>query len=175
MKLARLGDVSIPALGLGCLSMHPFYSDPPPRDEAIKVIHHAYELGIRLLDTSDLYADGENELLVGEAVSGRRHDFFISTKFGSFTGADGKIHLNAQPDYVARACEASLRRLRTDVIDLYYLHRLDPMVPIEETIGAMSKLVQAGKVRFIGLSEVSAQTLRRAQSVHPIAALQTEY
>lgn len=175
MKTTQFMNERLPAVALGCLSMHPFYAEPPSEAESIAVIHLARELGVTMLDTSDVYADGENESLIGRAIKGVRDRYFLASKFGSFTNAQGKIVLNGRPEYVRQACEASLRRLGTEVLDLYYLHRVDPAVPIEDTVGAMGDLVAAGKVRYLGLSEVSTSTLRRAHGVHPIAALQTEY
>jgi aryl-alcohol dehydrogenase-like predicted oxidoreductase len=144
--------------------------------ESIATIHRALELGVNFLDTADMYGCGENERLVGKAIAGRREGVILATKFGNVRDAQGKfLGINGRPEYVRQCCEESLRRLRVDVIDLYYQHRVDPQVPIEETIGAMSELVRAGKVRHLGMSEAAPATLRRAAKVHPIAALQTEY
>ena len=177
MKQRQLGQsgLSVSALGLGCMGMSEFYG---ARDEAeaIATIHRALELGVTLLDTADMYGRGHNEELVGRAIRGRRGQVLVATKFGIVRSADPlERGVSGKPDYVRRACEASLRRLGVEVIDLYYQHRIDPNTPIEETVGAMAELVRAGKVRYIGLSEAAPQTLRRACAVHPIAALQTEY
>lgn len=144
-------------------------------DAAVVVIHRALELGVTLLDTADMYGWGHNEQLVGRAVRDRRDRVVVATKFGNVRREDGSIGVDGRPEHVRSACESSLRRLGTDVIDLYYQHRVDPKVPIEETVGAMSRLVEAGKVRFLGLSEAGVDTIRRAHRVHPMAALQTEY
>ncbi|HEY3939995.1 MAG TPA: aldo/keto reductase [Bryobacteraceae bacterium] len=176
-KLGRSGP-SVAALGLGCMSMGiaDIYTSSTRDDEAaIRVIHRALDLGITLLDTADIY--GVSELQVGKALKGRRAGVVLATKFGfdSTYRAGVERVVNGRPDYVRRACDASLGRLGVDYIDLYYLHRADPKVPIEETVGAMAELVKAGKVRHLGLSEVSPATVRRAHAVHPIAAVQTEY
>jgi aryl-alcohol dehydrogenase-like predicted oxidoreductase len=173
-KLARHG-LEVSALGLGCMGMSEFYG---PRDEAesIATIHRALDLGINFLDTADIYGPFTNEELVGKAIRGRRGEVVLATKFGIVRGDDPNSRsINGRPEYVRASCEGSLRRLGVDVIDLYYQHRVDPQVPIEETVGAMADLVREGKVRYLGLSEVSAATIRRAHAVHPIAALQTEY
>lgn len=163
----------VSAIGLGCMTMSDVYG---PGDErgAIATIHRAIDLGVFFFDTADTYADGANERLVGRAVADRRQQVCLATKFG-FAFPGGRGRLNGRPDYVKTACEASLRRLGVDYIDLYYLHRVDPDVPIEETVGAMADLVAAGTVRHLGLSEVNAEALRRANQVHPITALQTEW
>jgi aryl-alcohol dehydrogenase-like predicted oxidoreductase len=169
-----LGRLEVSAIGLGCMSMTPIYGEPS-EPEAIATIHRAVELGIDLVDTSDAYADGANEALVGRAIKGRRDKVVLATKFGNIRYPDGRRDVNGRPEYVPEACEASLRRLGVETIDLYYVHRIDASVPIEETVGALAKLVEQGKVRHIGLSEAAPATLRRAHATHPIAALQTEY
>lgn len=176
MKIKQLGnsDLQVSAVGLGCMVMPGFYA-PGEEAESIATIHRAAEIGINFLDTSDAYGMGKNEELLGRALTGRRSDYVIATKFGNIRLPDGKIGANGRPEYVVRACEASLRRLRIEVIDLYYQHRVDPMVPIEDTVGAMSQLVEQGKVRYLGLSEAAPDTVNRAHAVHPITALQTEY
>ncbi len=177
MKTRRLGKGGpvVSAMGLGCMGMSEFYG---PRDEAesVATIHRALDLGIRLLDTADVYGPHTNEELVGRAIRGRRQEVFLATKFGILRSADPTYRgVCGRPEYVRSACEASLKRLGVDVIDLYYQHRVDPEVPIEETVGAMSRLVQEGKVRVLGLSEAGPDTIRRAAAVHPITALQSEY
>lgn len=163
------------ALGLGCMGMSEFYG-PADEAEAIATIHRALDLGITMLDTADVYGPHTNEVLVGKAISDRRDAVIVATKFGIVrTGDPAYRGLNGRPEYVRASCDASLQRLGIDTIDLYYQHRVDPATPIEETVGAMAELVAAGKVRYLGLSEASPATLRRAAAVHPIAALQSEY
>lgn len=173
-KLGNLG-LEVSALGLGCMGMSDFYSGRDD-NESIKTIHRSLDLGVTLLDTADMYGVGKNEELVGRAIKGRRDQVIIATKFGNVRAEDGTfLGVNGRPEYVKQACEASLRRLGVDYIDLYYQHRVDPNTPIEETIGAMADLVREGKVRYIGMSEAAPETIRRAHAVHPITALQTEY
>lgn len=177
MQHRQLGRqaLRVSALGLGCMGMSEFYGSTD--DElSIRTIHRALDLGIDFLDTADMYGMGHNEELVGRAIRDRRDKVVLATKFGNVRGPDGSFQgVNGSPKYVREACEASLKRLGVDTIDLYYQHRVDPDTPIEDTIGAMADLVKAGKVRFLGLSEAAPQTIRRAHAVHPISALQTEY
>ena len=175
----RLGahGLEVASLGLGCMGMSEFYQPGDMNDdESIRVIHHYLDTGGNFLDTADMYGSGRNEELVGRAIAGRRHSVVLATKFGNVRGPNGEfLGVRGDAPYVRSCCEASLRRLRVDTIDLYYQHRVDPNVPIEETVGAMAELVHAGKVRYLGLSEAAPGTIRRAVHVHPIAALQTEY
>jgi aryl-alcohol dehydrogenase-like predicted oxidoreductase len=172
--LGRTKPLAVPAIGLGCMGMTPIYGTPDPAS-AVATIQRAADLGAGFLDTSDAYANGANEELVGRAIKGIRNKIVLATKFGNVRMPDGSPGANGKPEYVVEACEKSLKRLGVDVIDLYYQHRVDPTVPIEDTIGAMSKLVSQGKVRYLGMSEAAAATIRRAHKVHPITALQTEY
>src|SRR2546428_1691528 len=176
MEMRTLGKsgIKVSAVGLGLMSMSGIYGNAND-EESIRVIHYALDKGVNFLDSADMYGWGHNEELLGKALRGRREGVIVATKFGQTKGADGKQDVDGSPAYVLRACEASLKRLGIDVIDVYYQHRVDPKVPIEETIGAMKRLVEAGKVRAIGLSEARPETIRRAHKIHPIAAVQNEY
>jgi aryl-alcohol dehydrogenase-like predicted oxidoreductase len=178
-RTRRLGAAgpAVSEIGLGCMGMSEFYQPGEMKDdESIRVIHRFLDLGGDFLDTADMYGSGRNEVLVGRAIAGRREQVILATKFGNVRGPQGEfLGVRGDPGYVRECCEASLRRLKIEVIDLYYQHRVDPKVPIEDTVGAMAELVRAGKVRHLGLSEAAPATIRRAAKVHPIAALQTEY
>jgi aryl-alcohol dehydrogenase-like predicted oxidoreductase len=177
VQYRRLGKSSlvVSGLGLGCMGMSEFYG-ATDEVESVATIHHAINRGITFLDTADMYGSGRNEELVGRAIEKRRNEVVVATKFGNVRGADGSfLGVNGRPEYVQQACDASLRRLRIATIDLYYQHRVDSDVPIEDTVGAMARLVEQGKVRYLGLSEAGIGTIRRAHATHPIAALQTEY
>ncbi len=176
MNYRKLGNstLTVSAIGLGCMSMSGIYGKGDDA-ESIAVIHRALDLGVNFLDSSDMYGWGHNEELLGQAIKGRRDKVVLATKFGNMRKPDGTMGVNGKPEHVLQACDASLKRLGVDVIDLYYQHRVDPSVPIEDTVGAMAKLVQQGKVRFLGLSEAAPATVRRAHAVRPITALQTEF
>lgn len=174
MKQTTLGELTVSVLGLGCMGMSQAYGRAD-RAESARTLHRALDIGVTFLDTANAYGNGRNETLLGEVLPGRRDEYVLATKFGIVRHPDGSRGVDGHPDRVAKYCDESLQRLRTDVIDLYYLHRRDPEVPIEDTVGAMAELVRAGKVRHLGLSEISASTLRRAHAVHPITALQSEY
>ena len=176
MERRTLGrsSLAVSAIGLGCMSMSNVYGKGDEA-ECVAVVHRALDLGVNFLDSSDMYGWGQNEELLGKALKGRRDHAVLATKFGNLRKPDGTAGVNGRPEYVPQACDASLKRLGVDTIDLYFQHRVDPSVPIEETVGAMSRLVQAGKVRFLGLSEAAPATVRRAHAVHPITALQSEF
>ncbi|MBL4827736.1 MAG: aldo/keto reductase [Spongiibacteraceae bacterium] len=174
MPSRKLGPFSVSAIGLGCMSMSHGYGKPD-KQKATKTLNKALDLGYNFLDTAALYGFGHNESLIGEVLASRRNEYVLASECGLIRGDDGKRSLNGRPDVIKKTCEDSLRRLKTDVIDLYYLHRVDPNVPVEDSVGALSDLVAQGKIKTIGLSEVNVTTLRRAHAVHPITALQSEY
>jgi aryl-alcohol dehydrogenase-like predicted oxidoreductase len=173
MEQRNLRDLSVSSVGLGCMGMSWVYG-PPQEEAGIATLHRALDLGVTLIDTADVYGPETNERLVGRAIAGRREEVVLATKFGNDWHGSGR-RVNGRPEYVHSACDDSLRRLGVDHIDLYYQHRVDPTVPIEETVGAMAELAAAGKIRHLGLSEAAPETIRRAHAVHPITALQTEY
>jgi aryl-alcohol dehydrogenase-like predicted oxidoreductase len=170
----KIGPLEVEPIGLGCMSLSHAYGTPPDREHATRLLNRALDLGYDFIDTAALYGFGANETLIGDAIGGRRSEFVLASKCG-MTGVDGKRVIDGRPETLRRTLEEALARLRTDVVDLYYLHRLDRNVPVEESVGAMAGFVKEGKVRALGLSEVSAATLRKAQQVHPIAAVQNEY
>jgi aryl-alcohol dehydrogenase-like predicted oxidoreductase len=176
MEHRQLGhsSLSVPALGLGCMSMSGTYGKHDDA-QSIDVVHRALDLGVNFLDSSDMYGFGHNEELLGRAIRGRRDQVVLATKFGQVRTPEGRATVNGRPEYVVQACDASLKRLGVDVIDLYYQHRIDPTVPIEDTVGAMKRLIDRGKVRYIGLCEAAPATVRRAHRVHPLSALQSEF
>jgi aryl-alcohol dehydrogenase-like predicted oxidoreductase len=174
MQRRRLGELEVSAVGLGCATMTPFYDAPDPAS-GIATIRRARELGVDFLDTADGYARGQNEELIAQAIAGHRDDYVIASKFGNLGLLGDPRFADGRPEYVREACEKSLHRLRTDVIDLYYIHRIDPTVPIEDTVGAMAELKRQGKVRHLGICEAGAATIKKAHATHPIAAVQIEY
>ena len=174
MQRRRLGGLEVSAVGLGCATMTPFY-DEPDFAAAVETLQRAREIGVDFLDTSDAYGQGKNEELITYAIKGHRDDYVIAIKFGNLGIATGVPSSDGRPEYVRACCEKSLKRLQTEIIDLYYIHRVDPTVPIEDTVGAMSDLVRQGKVRHLGICEAGAATIRRAHATHPLAAVQIEY
>ena len=174
MQRRKLGGLEVSAIGLGCATMTPFY-DQPDRDAATDTLHRAREIGVDFLDSSDAYGQGSNEQLIARAVKGHRNEYVIASKFGHLRARDGSPTSDGRPEYVKACCDRSLQRLETGVIDLYYIHRVDPNIPIEDTVGAMSDLVRQGKVRHLGICEAGAATIRRAHAVHPLSAVQIEY
>ncbi|MFQ5564529.1 MAG: aldo/keto reductase [Parvularculaceae bacterium] len=174
MKTRSVGPFEVPAIGFGCMNLSHAYGEPPARADAARMLHRALDIGCTFLDSAALYGFGANETLLGEVLRERRDEYVLTSKCG-MTGVDGKRVIDGRPETLKRTCDESLKRLQTDVIDLYYLHRWDKSAPIEDSIGAMAEMVEAGKVRTIGLSEVSAATLKKAHAVHPVAAVQSEY
>jgi aryl-alcohol dehydrogenase-like predicted oxidoreductase len=175
MQRRKLGKLDVSMIGLGCATMTPFYGEPDPA-AALATLERAPEIGVDFLDSSDAYGQGRNEELIARVLKGRRDKYVVASKFGNMgRNPDGSAAGDGRPEYVRLACERSLARLATDVIDLYYIHRVDPRVPIEDTVGAMSELVREGKVRFLGISEAGSETIRRAHAVHPLSAVQIEY
>ena len=174
MKKRQLGELEVPSLGLGCWGMSGAYG-ASDRKESIATILESIELGINFLDTADVYGSGHNEKLIAEAIKGKREKVILATKFGYIQNTDGSLKVRCDPDYLKSACEDSLKRLKTDYIDLYYMHRLDKSIPVEETVGAMAGLINEGKIRYIGLSEVSSKTIERALKIANISAVQSEY
>ncbi|MEX0827398.1 MAG: aldo/keto reductase, partial [Haliea sp.] len=174
MKTRKVGPFEVSAIGLGCMSMSHAYGTPD-EEEAQRTLHRALDLGYNFLDTAALYGFGKNESLLGRVLKDRRSEYILASKCGMFKGPDGKRKIDGRPEMIRQVCEDALERLQTDVIDLYYLHRWDKNVPVEESIGEMSRLVEEGKVSSLGISEVCADTLRKAHATHPLAALQTEY
>lgn len=175
MQTRKLGPFTVSAIGLGCMSMSHAYGTPPVPEAAATVLLKALDLGYTHVDTAALYGFGANETLIGNTLASRRNEFVLATKGGMFRNAQGQREIDGRPEIIKKTCDESLQRLRTDRIDLYYLHRWDKRLPIEESVGALADLVQAGKIRTIGLSEVSAETIRKAHRVHPVTAVQTEY
>jgi aryl-alcohol dehydrogenase-like predicted oxidoreductase len=174
MQRRRLGGLEVSAIGLGCATMTRFY-DEPDEEAAIDTLRRSREIGVDFLDSSDAYGRGRNEELIARVLRGHREEYVIATKFGNLRAADGSPTSNGRPEYVKACCERSLKRLETDIIDLYYIHRVDPTVPIEDTVGAMSDLAREGKVRHLGICEAGAATIRRAHAIHPLSAVQIEY
>ena len=175
VKLRQVGPFAVAPVGLGCMNLSHAYGVPPSVEEGAKLLRRAREVGYNFIDTAALYGFGKNETLIGDTLAGQRNDFILASKCGLFKDADGKRELNGHPDVLRATCEGSLARLRTDVIDLYYLHRWDKRYPVEDQIGALARLREEGKIRAIGISEISVATLKKAQAVHPIAAVQSEY
>ena len=175
MRARKIGPFDVPAIGLGCMSLSHAYGTPPAPEDAARLLNHALDMGCTFLDTAALYGFGANETLIGNTLKARRHEYVLASKCGISKNAEGKREINGRPEELLKTLDESLSRLQTDVIDLYYLHRWDKRVPIEESVGALKRMVEAGKVKAIGLSEVSAATLRKAHAVHPIAAVQSEY